>query len=870
LEGIDAVQPGPTLSPRSTLSPASIAVREVAAVRPQDVAILVDDATVSFGELNSQADCLAQRLVREGVGGDRIALRANGTHATAVGFLAIQRAGMVSVPVDPTAPEERVRQILADIEAVVMLSDVAGDEHLPLLNGHPLTFGAAMDAVPIERERGELVSIVYTSGSTGTPKGIMVGREQMDETFLMLSHYGISPGSRLGGITAGTTGYIERLIGAAHFLKGSLLSYEIRRLGVAPVGPWLEREHVGAFVTVPTVLRHLLSTLSEDQRFPDLHTVVLGGEASSWEDVVRLRPHLPAQAKIVNAFGLTEAAGIASLFITSDMPAGEGPLPAGWVSSTARVTIVGEDGVPVAQGDPGEIVVEGPGCALGYWRRPDLTESVFTLMPSGYREVRTGDGGRIRADGMLEHLGRLDHVVKISGNRVELGEVEHSLARLDGVAAAAASTYTDETDHVRLTACVVARPGTTLDPYVVRASLSRRLPGYLIPDQIVIVDHLPQLAGGKIDRARVAELRNAMRAQESDSSRGRNPLEQSLVEIWCDVLSLKAVALDDDFFELGGDSIRAARLFVEIERRCGFDRPMSLLREAPTVASLTVALAGDTGWGSLLAVQTRGSRPPLFVVHDGTGSLSCGRAMAAALGPDQPLYGIRCEELNGQPVHARSLEALAGSYIERVKALYPHGPYILYGASMGGLIAIEMGRQLIAAGDEVPLIVLGDTMAPEELLPPQALTRRAAKRAGEIAALRGGARLRRLGELARRQLAHRVERAGSQARADRREVRILNRALARGEAVPVSARGQHVLRQYAGLRGDYAARPPFPEHVLLLRARGLGDVPDRGWGSLVGDALEIVDVPGSHPDLGRETCAAYVGPILAGALSQLP
>ncbi|HEY1775390.1 MAG TPA: AMP-binding protein, partial [Solirubrobacteraceae bacterium] len=524
---------GSALTPSaSTISQSSRAVRGVAAARPHDVAVQIDEHSVTYEELNAQGDRLAQRLVREGrSGGDRIALRASGTHSCMVGFLAVQRAGMVSVPVDPTAPHDRVRTILADVGASVLLSDVDGDEDLPRFAGHPVTFGADLDPVPIDRERGELVSIVYTSGSTGTPKGIMLGREQIDETLAALPSVGVGPGSRVGGLVAGTVGYIERLIDAVLFLQSTLVSYEIRRHGIVPLGPWLEREQIVAFATVPTVLRALLATLPPDQQFPALRTVVLSGETSTWDDVTHMRRHLSRDATIVNAFGLTETAGVASLFITADMPVGTGSLPAGNLSSRAKVTIVGENGLAVADGEPGEIVVEGPGCALGYWNRPDLTESVVTVMPSGQRQIRTGDGGRIRPDGMLEHLGRLDHLVKISGNRVELGEVEHALAQLDGVAAAAAATYVDDTKSTRLTACVTASAGAALEPRLLRASLSRRLPGYMIPDHIAIVDEMPQLPGGKTNRALVAELREMDEGGDANQA-ADGSLEGQLVEIW--------------------------------------------------------------------------------------------------------------------------------------------------------------------------------------------------------------------------------------------------------------------------------------------------------------------------------------------------
>jgi acyl-coenzyme A synthetase/AMP-(fatty) acid ligase/thioesterase domain-containing protein/acyl carrier protein len=846
-------------------------LRDAAVTRPQDVAIQVDDQCVSFADLNLQADCLAQRLIEEASAGARIALRANGTHASAVGFVAIQRAGMVSVPVDPTAPAERVRQILADVEAAVLLSDVEDDDGLHELSGHPLNFGAQADPLPIDLERGELVSIVYTSGSTGTPKGIMCGREQTDETFAMLPHYGISAGSRLGGLVGGTVGYIERLIGAALFLQEAFVSYEIRRHGIVPLGPWLEREHIAAFVTVPTVLRHLLSTLPPEQRFPDLRTVVLGGETSTWEDVVRLRAHLSPHATIVNAFGLTEAAGIASVFITSQTSVGSGPLPAGHPAATAKVTIVGADGGPVAPGERGEIVVEGPGCALGYWRRPDLTAAVFTVMPSGHRRVRTGDGGRIRPDGMLEHLGRIDFLVKISGNRVELGEVESALAQLDGVTAAAAATYTDEADSTRLTACVTANAGTTLDPRLLRAALSRRLPGYMIPDHIAVVDELPQLAGGKADRERVAELRFATgAAADPEGASPRSALERSLAQIWSDVLEVEEIGLNDSFFDLGGDSIRAARVFVELERRCGIDRPVSLLAEAPTIASLAHALDEASDWSSLLVVQTSGTRPPLFVVHDGTGSLLFARSLAAALGPDQPVYGIRCEGLNGEPLPQRSFEELAAAYIKRIRAPYPHGPYVLYGVSMGGVIAVEMARQMIEAGEVVPLVALGDSRAPTGIAGSKPVSERLRVRLTDLAAMPARDRMGQLARLLKRQAAHRISRTRSAARTERRLERMLMTAMQRGDPVPPEARGRHALRQYGALMLDYRPRPPFPERVLLLRTEGPGALPDRGWEAIVGEALEIVDVPGTHTDLGRELASSNVGSAIGDALNHVP
>ncbi len=210
------------------LSTASLSLREVAAQDPDRAAVEIDGRQMSYAELNGQADRLAQRLVAELDDAEpRVALRAHGTIELAVGYLAIHRAGAVAVTVDPTAPTERLQAIVADVEPALMLSDVDTDPTLglPMTVAHPLTFGAQMPPDPVDRGRGELVSIVYTSGSTGVPKGIMLGREQMESLLAHLPDYGGVSDSRVGGLLAGTVSFIEQLIICTLHLRATLVAY---------------------------------------------------------------------------------------------------------------------------------------------------------------------------------------------------------------------------------------------------------------------------------------------------------------------------------------------------------------------------------------------------------------------------------------------------------------------------------------------------------------------------------------------------------------------------------------------------------------------------------------------------------------------
>jgi acyl-coenzyme A synthetase/AMP-(fatty) acid ligase/thioesterase domain-containing protein/acyl carrier protein len=804
---------------------------------------------------------------------ERVALRARGTHELAVGFLAIQRAGMVAVPVDPTAPVEHLQTIVADVEPSMLLSDVEGDETLGLSTPvfHPLTFGSDMDPVAVDRERGELVSIVYTSGSTGSPKGIMMGREHMNALFARLPDYQIPEGTRLGTVTAGTVTHAELIVGSVLVVRGTLVAYEIRRRGLTDLGKWLHDTAVDSCFLVPTILRYLLPALPPEQIFSSLRTVVLSGETSTWDDVTELRRHLSPEAVIVNVFGQTETVSIASLIIPSDAGAGDGPLPAGQVSPGMDVAILDPEGRSVLRGERGEIVVQSRSLSLGYWRRPDLTRATFRDLEDGRREVRTGDAGRLLADGTLEHLGRLDHLVKISGNRVELGEVETALIRIDGVAAATAAPYIDDTQNTRLTASVVSVEGAPVDPRAVRAALSRQLPGYMVPDHIAVVDALPRLPGGKVDRAQVADTRVADSPRHAALDPNISELECSLESIWRKILQLDSIDRHDDFFENGGDSMRAARMFVELDRRLGIDQPVSLLAEAPTIASLAAMLSADqSAWHPLLALRTEGTRPPLFVIHDGGGHLLFARGLARELGADQPIYGLRCEGLNGTPLKEKSLDELAATYVRKMQALYPNGPYLLYGPSLGGVIALEMAHQLTESGEEVPLVMLGDSPVPGcTLLPTAASENRpiGLRVKDRIDVLRDPQEL--LSRL-RRRIDHRRRRAGGELLPTGKEGRLLDRSIRRGEPIPVLLRSHYVLREYGRLLSSYQPSPPWPERVVLLRTR---DEPDEsaghGWGQILDSALSIVDVPGAHNDLGLEASCPYVGPAISRALDRV-
>ncbi|WCO66784.1 AMP-binding protein [Iamia majanohamensis] len=845
----DAGRTGPTPSER---------LRDLARTDPDRVAVVEGGVVTGYAELDRRVDALAATLVaRLGPGRHRIALRLDGTGSVLVASMAVLRAGGVSVPVDPTAPPDRVRLVLDDVEPAVLLSDVVGDPDagygVPVLDPASDLPPAPAPVVPPEVPADEPIAVLFTSGSTGVPKGIMVSPEQRRQVEA-LCRSSFPEGLRVGVLSVGTVGFTEALLQAILLTGGTIVAYDIRRLGLGPMPDWLDDERIEAMATVPTVLRFLLPTIDEGRTFPRLGIVVMAGEAPTWEDVAGLRRHLPAGAVVQNSYGTTETGSISTFDVGADDALGRGLLPAGRPVPGVEVEVVDEDGHAVATGRTGEVVVTGAGVGLGYWRRPDLTRSTWEDLGDGRRRCRTGDAGHLDADGVLHVEGRLDHVVKVSGHRVELGDVEAAVRAAPGVADGAVRPHTGPDGQVRLVAYVTAAPGTDVTHRSLRLALGRRLPPHMLPERTSVVAALPQLANGKVDRSALPDPATLPEDGEA-TDRPEGEREGALLDLWQRVLGRTDIGRHDDFWEVGGDSMRAVRLFAEIERELGPARPVSLLLEAPTVAQLAIALALPED-SLLVPVQVDGTRPPLFVVHAGAGGVLFARDLSRHLGRDQPVYGIRAPDLvDGRPPDP-SIPALATRYLGQVREVWPDGPHHLAGLSFGGLVAFEMALQLQHDGGAVGLLGIGDSLPPGvvglgpdgPVTDPQQLVRgsgpRARHRAGALLAM--GVR-RGVPEAVRV-----ARRAATRAATRRRRPWWERQGRARSDVV---------LQAYGRLTLDYRPTGRFEGQALVVRStRRVPGPPghDVGWAPHTTDGVEVLDLDAPHDRLFNDPHAAEV------------
>jgi amino acid adenylation domain-containing protein len=502
---------------------------------------------------------------------------------------------------DPGAPIVRLRQVWDDAEPVAIVTtemdvtqahELAGDR--PVIIGDRLEGAATRFRSASKVASTEPAYILYTSGSTGQPKGVVQNhRNVLHFIRAYAANLQLSPADKLTLLSGyGFDASVMDIFGA--LLNGAALyPIDLRETTPGELADWIDRERITVLHSTPTVFRMLTSSLEAGRVLPSLRLVVLGGEAAYRSDVDLFRQHFNHDCVLINGLGPTESTVTLQQFITSDTRLTRHGLPVGYPVDATTVRLVDESGRDAEVF--GEIEIESPHVAVGYWRRDDLTQSVFSDIDraSGTRRYRTGDLGRLLPDGSIEFLGRKDHQVKIRGHRVELGEVESVLASHDAIRECVVSSWEDPAGRNRLVAYVVPRAAETPANRVLQQFVRSRLPDYMVPATFTWLDALPVRANGKVDRGALPAPRFDMPSPRAYVA-PRDPYEQRLSDLWAEVLGLDRVGVEDNFFELGGDSIKAIQVATRA-RAHGVPLTPRLLFLHQTIAelALAVASAGD-------------------------------------------------------------------------------------------------------------------------------------------------------------------------------------------------------------------------------------------------------------------------------------
>ena len=780
-----------------------------AARTPDAIAVGFEGRTLSYQELNRRANQVAHHLRNlEVKPGTLVGICMERSQEMLVGLLGILKAGGAYVPLDPAFPRDRLTFMVENAELNLIVTSGPLKDVMPDTKCTPVCLVADRDQIrkqPTENplpvvDPMNIAYLLYTSGSTGKPKGVEIPHLALTNfLWSMRSKPGCTERDVLLALTtlsfdiAMLELYLPLIVGGRIEMASRRVAADGRLLAER-----IEQCRPTLMQATPATWRMLIETGWGGAPWM---TALCGGEGLPRELAAQLTRRV---SRLWNMYGPTETTIWSSL---EKVNMEKSEITIGRPIANTELYILDQNLHLLPPGIPGELFISGDGLARGYRNRPELTAEKFIPHPfskSGARLYRTGDLAKYLTDGRVVHLGRLDNQVKLRGFRIELGEIETLLDQHPAVQTSvvvARDIGRGGADKI-LVGYVVPEPGQSPTVDELRRFLHLKLPNYMLPSTFVLMESLPLTPNGKIDR-RALPPPETVRGRTPLMSRTPTPLEADLCEIWREILGLEHVGLDEDFFEIGGNSLLVVHLMVVIEERHGIKLPLELLLEAPTVARLAEKLEELTGrsrpavledltdgterhvppqteterrllaiWERLLKVhplgirdsfielqeqptlldqmlieikrefgvaaeglpvnafmeeptievlarnidgnskpaasqvvclQPLGSKPPLFLIHDGGSNVFVYRALVVRMGTNRPVYCIRAKSnSDGFPFYkGGSMEEVAAGYIAEIKTVQPRGPYSLGGACIGGVIAFEMARQLRTQGEVV-------------------------------------------------------------------------------------------------------------------------------------------------------------------------
>jgi amino acid adenylation domain-containing protein len=682
-------------------------IEEQARCRPDAIVIECGEEAWRYRELMQRAAALASCLRGAGAGnGVLIGIAMERSLDMVAGLLAILKTGAAYLPLDPDLPEARLRLLVEDAQPAIILTDRTARAKLPSSSAGIILSDDAIAAVVDDDVRAidpdDLAYVLYTSGSTGKPKAVEIRHRSVVNLLAAVQH-DLDFGARDTLLALTTMSFdIAALEIFLPLVSGGKLVIAGAEEGRDPARLAGLIAHSGctAIQATPATWRGLLATGWSGK--PGL-SILCGGEALAPDLGHALRQRC---ANLWNMYGPTETT-IWSL--RHKVEADEEVIPIGRPLANTRVYILDENGMPVPDLVPGELMIAGGGLARGYRGDPQLTEQKFMSVTwlDGERLYRTGDRARYRRDGTIEFLGRTDNQVKIRGFRVGLEEVESAIAAHPAIMACAVRASTDPSAELRLTAYLSGTALRDEDIPAIRDSLRQTLPAYMVPTSFTILPALPMTPSGKVDRKKLPEpIRGSTEVAEP-----RDTLEADLVAIWANVLGLDRVGIHDNFFDLGGHSLLACILVAQIETELGYRLPLAALFRAPTIASLARSLRAEGGptFSHLVRLRPGGTGRPVFIVHGIFGNVLQLKELADRLGTTRSIYAIQARGADPRQEPHASIAEMVEAYIGAIRSVQPEGPYALAGYSFGGLIAFEMACRLRAHGDAVDMLAVFET-----------------------------------------------------------------------------------------------------------------------------------------------------------------
>jgi len=690
---------------------------------PDKIAIKFHERVVTYKSLFESSNKLAKLLIDNNIQtGDIVALALDRSPEMVIALLAILKSGAAYVPLDPEYPKDRIEFMLEDSSAKVLLTSKKYKDHFHS-DAREILIEDALEKLSnytstepeINISSDDLAYVLYTSGSTGKPKGVQIRHYNLVNFLLsMQKEPGMNVDDKILAVTtisfdiAGLELYLPLICGAELILSNSETSKDGRLLLDLVKG-----ENISFMQATPYTWRMMLEAGWE--KFLPIK-LLCGGEALPKDLVNKLTGRSSA---LWNMYGPTET----TIWSTLKLVESDEDITIGRPIANTQVYILDENLIPVTDGSIGEILIAGDGVAKGYLNRPELTAERFIDDPftenAGAKMYRTGDLGKFKENGEIVCLGRIDHQVKVRGYRIELEEIEHTLVNQPDIKEAVVIAREDTPGDPRLVAYVVLAPDTEANDLKTQTfgwhqALMAVLPEYMVPDDFVLMAAIPITPNGKTDRKSLPKPDYSLVNRSGEYVAPRTDVEKQVAEIWEELMGLEKISIFDNFFTLGGRSLVAVQIMARIEKLTGKRLPLATLFEHSTIEQLSLMLNVDAksiSWESLVPIKPKGSKMPLYIVHGAGLNVLLFNALAMNMDDEQPVYGLQARGLNGIDEPLDVMEEIAANYIAEILAQNPDGPYALAGYSLGGTIAYEMARQLLATGKEVKMLAVFDTYA---------------------------------------------------------------------------------------------------------------------------------------------------------------
>ena len=571
---------------------------KIVRMNPNRLAVKTKNLLLTYAELNRAANQLACAIVAQsGEEKEPVAVCLEHGADVIVAVLALWKAGKIFVPLDPALPHARNKAILNATQARLVVSDARHRDYLGqiqtnfrLINiDEPAGTGSA-ENIGGSIAADDLAYILFTSGSTGQPKGVLQNhRNVLNQIKRETNGLRICADDRLILVRSCSAIGGIRIVLSALLNGAAVYPLDVAQVGHGQLAEVLAREEITIYDSTPTTFRHFIPALAKEQRFPHLRLIRLSSEPVHKQDVELYKKHFSRECIFANSLGLTETAGtIRHNLIDHDTKITSDTVPVGYAVEEMEVVLLDDDGHEVSADEIGEIAVRSRYLSPGYWGNPELTQAKFIVGSDGgdKRLYRTGDLGQMLADGSLVHLGRKDFQVKVRGYKIDVAEIERAILALESIEAVVVVARADRDDNRSLVAYLVS--ATTPAPTIsaLRRALSDKLPEYMIPSSFVLLEALPTTPTGKVDRGRLPLTDRTRPALDAAFVRPRSECERSLTRIWQDVLHIDKIGIDDNFFDLGGNSLRLAEVNLKLHTVFERDVPLVEMFALPTVRTL--------------------------------------------------------------------------------------------------------------------------------------------------------------------------------------------------------------------------------------------------------------------------------------------